>query len=303
MSTTSGHLLYQPFLEYLQFQKRYAQLTIEAYRTDLFQFFSFLHGQYGEVGLREISAPMVRTWLADMRNNGTQAKSINRKISALKSFFKFEVREGRLPGTPMSVIVSPRTPKKLPRFVPESDMGQLFESIEFPSNWEGRTHRLMLEMLYATGMRRAELVSLREAQLDSGNQQLKVLGKGSKERILPLSAGLAARLEAYRQEKRTAWPNLADYSPFFLTEKGKKLSPRYVHNVVHRYLSAVTTVEQRSPHVMRHSFATHLMNQGADLNAVKELLGHSSLAATQVYTHNTIEKLKSVYQKAHPRAD
>jgi integrase/recombinase XerC len=299
--TSERALLYQSFLDYLQFQKRYSLHTVSAYATDMFQFFSFLDGQYGAYQLADIKQGWIRSWLADLREHGIAAKSINRKISTLKSFFKFEVREGRIPGTPMAVVVSPRIPKKLPRFVPEADLERLFAQITFPESWAGATESLLLRLLYQTGMRRGEVVGLREHHLDRGNGQLRVLGKGGKERLIPLQGSLVMAIEAYIQEKRAAWPDAGDV--LLLTAAGKPIYPRYVHDVVQRYLGMVTTVEQRSPHVLRHSFATHLMNEGAPLNAVKELLGHSSLAATQVYTHNTIEKLRAVYQQAHPRAD
>lgn len=299
--TSSRTALFQSFLDYLRFQKRYSVHTVAAYETDLFQFFSFLDGSYAPYQLSDVKQTWVRSWLADLRDKGIEAKSINRKISSLKSFFKFQVREGKIPGTPMAVIVSPRVPKKLPRFIPEADLQQLFEYLEFPDDWSGLTAKLLLRLLYQTGMRRGELVGIQEADIDLGNAQIRVHGKGGKERLIPLQQDLLLDLRDYIQQKRVCWPD----SPktLFLTSTGKAIYPRYVHEVVQRYLGAVTTVEQRSPHVLRHSFATHLMNEGAPLNAVKELLGHSSLAATQVYTHNTIEKLRDVYKQAHPRAD
>ena len=299
--TPDRSLYFQSFLDYLRFQKRYSVHTLTAYETDLFQFFSFLDGAYAPYQLTDVKQAWVRSWLADLRDQGMEAKSINRKISSLKSFFKFQVREGVIPGTPMAVVVSPRIPKKLPRFIPEADLQQLFEFLEFPDDWSGITAKLVLRLLYQTGMRRGELVGIQERDIDFGNAQLKLHGKGGKERLIPLHRDLLHVLEDYIRQKRMNWPDAS--ATLLLTSKGKAIYPRYVHDVVQRYLGAVTTVEQRSPHVLRHSFATHLMNEGAPLNAVKELLGHSSLAATQVYTHNTIEKLRNVYQQGHPRAD
>jgi integrase/recombinase XerC len=185
--------------------------------------------------------------------------------------------------------------------VEEKDTGNLFDRVEFPENWQGRTHRLLLEILYHTGIRRGELVNLQEAQVDAGNRSIKVLGKGGKERIVPVSTSLMDALQDYIKAK----PDFFDQwerSWLLVNEKGRKLYPKYVYNAVRRYLSLVTTIDKKSPHVLRHTFATHLMNNGAELNAVKELLGHSSLAATQVYTHNTIEKLKHIHRRAHPRS-
>jgi integrase/recombinase XerC len=199
----------------------------------------------------------------------------------------------------MVTIKAPRLPKRLPQFVTEVDMEKLFAHADFPGTWEGRTEHLVLQLFYATGMRLSELVGLKESQLDPANGQLKVLGKGKKERLLPLSPALLQALQAYVADKPAG---KGGGEPVFVTPAGQSLSSRKIYAWVHQRLSAVTTIDQRSPHVLRHSFATHLMNNGAELNAVKELLGHSSLAATQVYTHNTIDQLKEVFRKAHPRA-
>ncbi|MEO7765867.1 MAG: tyrosine-type recombinase/integrase, partial [Ferruginibacter sp.] len=227
-------------------------------------------------------------------------KSINRNISSLKSFFKFQLKQGLLRASPMETIISPKIKKRLPRFVASDDINTLFNHIEFSNDWDGKTHRLLLQLLYNTGMRRAELVNLSEAHIDVSNRTIKVLGKGSKERILPVSKQLMNLIQDYVESKRVAFYTF-DCMPLLVNAKGKKLYPKYVHNCVSKYLSLVTTIDKKSPHVLRHTFATHLMNNGADLNAVKELLGHSSLAATQVYTHNSIEKLKDIHNKAHPK--
>lgn len=201
----------------------------------------------------------------------------------------------------MATVSGPRQPKRLPVFVDAKDISTLFNYVEFPDNWTGRTEKLLLRLLYDTGIRKSELINLQFQHIDPRNNTIKVLGKGNKERIIPVSDALANDLYQYNTEKSSSFENSAA-DVFFINEKGKKLDPKYVYNVVKKYLSLVTTVDKKSPHILRHSFATHLMNNGADLNAVKELLGHSSLAATQVYTHNTIEKLKDVFKKAHPKA-
>jgi integrase/recombinase XerC len=287
------------FLQYLQFERRYSRHTYISYENDLNQFFAFVASQYEGAVIPEITASMVRSWLAELKEDEMTSKTINRKISALKSFFKYLVKQGLITKTPMTTIVSPKLSKRLPVFVEERDMYTLFAHMEFSDDWNGRTQRLVILLLYSTGMRLSELINLKEAQIDVGNQQLKVVGKGNKERILPLTADLAAQVKTYLQEKPT---RIEGIYQVFVTEQGNPLQPRTVYGFVKKYLSGVTTVQKKSPHILRHSFATHLMNNGADLNAVKELLGHSSLAATQVYTHNSIEQLKEVFRKAHPKA-
>jgi integrase/recombinase XerC len=295
------HIFIQSFLDYLKFQKRYSQHTIVSYQNDLIAFFDFLAINYGEVELSAINASFVRSWLADIKGNGIESKSINRKISALKSFFKYQMKQSVLAASPMAAIISPKIKKRLPQFVAEKDTSTLFTHVEFPATWDGATHKLLLQLLYNTGMRQAELITLKELQIDEGRGSIKVLGKGNKERILPISKELMNSIQEYIAAKRK---NLEKYDATYLLvrENGEQLYPKYVYNAVKAYLSKVTTIDKKSPHVLRHTFATHLMNNGAELNAVKELLGHSSLAATQIYTHNTIEKLKDVYRKAHPKA-
>jgi len=291
----------ESFLGHLTFQKRYSQHTIISYRNDLTAFFNFIAAEFDTTSLTEIKPPFIKTWLADLKEGGMESKSLNRKISSLKSFFKFQLKQGVLLSSPMTTVISPKIKKRLPQYVAEKDIDTLFRYVEFPDTWEGKTHRLILELFYNTGMRQAELVNLKESQIDPGNCNVKVLGKGKKERILPLSRKLMEQLKLYMNFKRTQFDQCND--EFLLcNEKGRCLYPKYVYNAVKKYLTAVTTIDKKSPHILRHTFATHLMNNGADLNAVKELLGHSSLAATQVYTHNTIEKLKNVHKMAHPKA-
>ncbi|NTS42128.1 tyrosine-type recombinase/integrase [Flavisolibacter sp. BT320] len=294
------HLVIQPFIDYLKFEKRYSRHTILSYQTDLVSFFDFVVTQYGETQLAQLSHSIVRSWLASLKDEGLSAKSINRKISTLKSFFKYQLKTGTIRQTPMTKVVAPKAEKRLPNFVADKDIQTLFDHVEFPDTWKGQTERLLLLLFYQSGMRLSEAISLKESWVNFSNQTIKVLGKGSKERILPMNPALQVSLQEYLQRKKKEIPKGAD--TLFVTEKGKPLSPRSVYTSVKHYLSLVTTIQKRSPHVLRHTFATHLTNNGADLNAVKELLGHSSLAATQVYTHNTIEKLKNIYKNAHPKA-
>lgn len=291
----------QQFLDYLNFQKRYSKHTIVSYKNDLNAFFDFLFTQYGETVLSDIKTTFIRSWLATLKQQEMESKSINRKISTLKSFFKYQLRQQAIAVSPMTAIISPKVNKRLPQFVDKKDIKTLLTDVEFPDTWAGKTDELILQLFYNTGMRQAELVGLKEVDISDSNSTIKVLGKGNKERIIPVSNQLMQKMQEYMNDKRK---QLEDFDKIMLlvTATGKKLYPRYVYNTVNKYLAKVTTIDKKSPHVLRHSFATHLMNNGADLNAVKELLGHSSLAATQIYTHNTIEKLKDIHKKAHPKA-
>jgi integrase/recombinase XerC len=289
------------FLDYLKFQKRYSQHTIISYKTDLLSFLTFTTKTFGETPLADIKATNVRSWLASCKEQGMESKSVNRKISCLKSFFKYLLRQQVIAASPMATVISPKVSKRLPQFVEKKDIETLFAHVEFEEGWQGQTKRLLIQLFYNTGMRQAELINLKETQFDAAKKVIKVLGKGNKERIIPISASIVAELTNYLQQKR-ATIEKPDTTVVFVNDNGKKLYPKYVYNAVKTYLSKVTTINKKSPHVLRHSFATHLMNNGAELNAVKELLGHSSLAATQIYTHNTIEKLKDIHKKAHPKA-
>jgi len=291
----------QPFIDYLRFEKRYSPHTIRSYQDDLEQFFAYIGEQFGAVSLEEISASLVRSWLASLKDRQLNARSINRKISSLKSFYKYHLRSGTVEQSPMTTVTSPKVSKRLPVYVEQKDTQALFRDLVFPEDWAGRTDRLLLAVFYHTGMRLSELVNLREKQVDSGNRSIKVLGKGNKERIIPVNGELTAQLLDYCRAKRQELEG-PDTDFLFVNKKGKKLYGKYVYLAVRKYLAQVTTIDRKSPHVLRHTFATHLTNSGAELNSVKELLGHASLAATQIYTHNTIEKLKEVYKKAHPKA-
>ena len=293
--------IYRPFLDFLTFQKRYSRHTITSYQNDLQSFFNFLHEEFGDIPLHHVTGSFIRSWLAELKNSGMESKSINRKISCLKSFYKYQLKLGHITTSPMVTIISPKIKKRLPQYVEEKDIQILFSLVEFPDTWNGQTEELILKLFYATGMRQAELVNLKESQIDAGNCFIKILGKGNKERIVPLNPKLMDTILLYMKNKRIKFESF-DSLNLFINSKGKKLYARMVYNIVNKYLSLVTTIDKKSPHVLRHSFATHLMNNGAEINAVKELLGHSSLAATQIYTHNTIEKLKDVYKKAHPKA-
>lgn len=290
------------FLAYLKFQKRYSRHTLVAYENDLTGFFNFLELQYAGIELPEIKAIFIRSWLAAMKEkNEAEAKTLNRKISSLKSFFKFLMKKGVIDITPMDAVATPKLPKRVPHFVDEKDMSRLFDPIRFANDWMGKTEKLILEILYQTGIRKSELINLQEGHIDWGNHTIKVLGKGNKERIIPVSAGLTESMKNYSKEKKEIFESLP-HPNLLVGKKGLPLDPKQVYIIVRKYLTQITTIEKKSPHILRHSFATHIANNGAPLQAVKELLGHSSLAATQVYTHTSIEKLKDVHKKAHPKA-
>lgn len=295
--------LSQPFIDYLKFEKRYSVHTVRAYKDDLAQFFDYLEVAFGEMSITSISTPFVRSWLASLKEQNITSKSINRKISSLKSFFKYQLKRGLLEKSPMAGIISPKSGKRLPVYVEEKDIQLLLDKVEFPENWQGKTDHLLIGMFYNTGVRLSELVTLKNIQLDTETATIRVLGKGNKERMIPLSSSLIDEIRAYQKEKLSHFgqDSREKADTLFINEHGRALYVKYAYLAVKKWLSLVTTIDKKSPHVLRHSFATHLMNHGADLNSVKELLGHSSLAATQLYTHNSIEKLREVHKKNHPR--
>lgn len=283
------------FISYLQNEKRYSPLTVSAYNTDLIQFYNFIKAQYDLTEIEEVTHGFIRSWIVDMIDAGITTRSVNRKITTLRSYYKFLLREKVVDRNPMLKILPPKTSKKLPVFVEKSGMDELFDVIEFEKGPKGRRDKLIILLMYSTGIRLSELINLKVADIDLKLGTLKVLGKGNKERILPFSDTLRDEIIQYLDE-------LCPIEWLFITDKGKKLYPKLVYRLVNSYLSKVTTISKKSPHVLRHTFATHMLNNGADLNAIKEFLGHVSLSATQVYTHNTIKKLTNIYKRAHPKA-
>jgi len=298
------------FIDYIQYEKRYSPHTVAAYRHDLVQFYSYLQSQYSVSDIREVTHPMIRSWLVTLMEKKISPRTVNRKLTTLKSYYRFLVKEGIVTVNPMRKITSPKTSKKLPSFVEKENMDMLFEKVDFGEGFPALRDRLILELLYSTGMRLSELVNLREADIDFHHSNLKVLGKRNKERLIPFSDKLAVLLKIYLEERKSfiadrdlpATPDQGADSPLLLADSGAAVYPRFVYRTVTKYLARVTTLRKISPHVLRHTFATHMLNNGAELNAVKELLGHANLSATQIYTHNTIEKLKKVYKQAHPKA-
>lgn len=290
------------FLEYLRVEKNFSVHTITSYRTDLQQFTSFFQSAYP--GLTEITVErdIIRDWILRLYEQGITAKTINRKLASLRSFYRFLRLKGLVAASPVQQIRSLKTPKRLPVTVSERELEHLFTEIAFVDDFVGSRDRLILELFYATGIRLSELIHIKDIDMDMIDLQLKVKGKRNKERMIPLLPGLKVLVDAYLRHRK-ATVNGVEETYFFSTNKGKKLYPKLVYGLVNNYLSKVSGVEQKSPHVLRHAFATHMLNKGADLNAIKEILGHTSLSATQVYTHNSAEKLKKIYNKAHPRGE
>jgi len=286
------------FLEFLKFEKRSSEHTVKSYQTDLDQFQKYLLAQY-ECSAPETASPsMLRSWVVSLMEEGLNPVSINRKIASLRSYYGFLRRKKLIGSDPSKILSALKTRKKLPAFVEEKSMEMLFDTELFSDDFEGLRDRAILEILYGTGIRLTELVNLEIKDIDLFGRTIRVFGKRAKERIVPVSPGLIEIVKKYL-EKRSASEN----TPILiLTDSGKPVYPVFVQRTVRRYLSAVTTLSQKSPHVLRHTYATHLLNRGADLNAIKELLGHANLAATQIYTHNSIEKLKKTHQQAHPKA-
>ena len=292
---------FRSFLQYLEYEKRYSAHTIIAYKNDLLQFSGFLKKTYDFDEFLHVRHVHVRSWLVSLMEGGIGSRTINRKLSSLKTFFKFQLRKNAIEQDPMGKVIAPKMIKRLPVFINKNQMELLWSQYDFGNEFSGARNRLIFELLYGTGMRASELVNLTERNVDLYNQSLKVLGKGNKERIIPISKELKQLIVVYIDLRNKTFPAVS-FSSLIVTDAGKKMYSRFVYSIVNVILKQVTTVEKKSPHVLRHTFATHMLNNGAEINAIKELLGHSSLAATQVYTHNTIEKLKDVYKKAHPKA-
>ncbi len=291
----------ESFLKYLKHEKRYSQHTIRSYLDDLEQFISFCGTDEKNFKPANVDHKMIRNWIVDMVNSNISVRSVKRKISTLKSFYKYLLREGVINYNPVEKVLTPKADNKLPVFINKKHMDILLDDIDFGNDYKGVRNKLIIEMFYNTGIRVSELINLKINDLNITELKLRVIGKRNKERIIPftkifkesLLGYLNIRNELFRSESE-------DY--LFLTGKNSKMYPKLVYRIVNRYLNLITTIEKKSPHVLRHTFATHMLNAGADLNAIKELLGHSNLAATEIYTHNTFERLKSIYKQAHPRA-
>jgi len=291
----------ESFLQYLQIEKRYSPHTVRSYLNDLDQFYSFLSEQGFSSDPVEATSHDIRAWIVSMLENNYSTVSVHRKISCLRVFYRYLRKDGIIKSDPLEKVVLPKRKKTLPVFVEEAAMNKLLDDFSFGEGFAGIRNRTIIEMLYLTGIRRSELIGLRNHDVDLSEGSMKVTGKRNKQRIIPLVKPFVKRLEEYLEVRDlNVTPVVNEW--FFISDKGNKLYDKYVYNIVNSYLAMVTTIEKKSPHILRHTFATHMLNRGADLNSIKELLGHANLSATQIYTHNTFEKLKKIYKQAHPRA-
>ena len=289
-------MLKNKFIKYLSAEKRFSEHTITSYSTDLDQFSIFLTEEYQITDeVSEISFQIVRSWIASLLEKGVNPRSVNRKISTLKTYFKFLIREKVISESPMLKIVAPKSKKRLPVFIEENQIESLLNEVEFDEGFIGERDKLIIELFYVTGIRLSELINIKIFDINFSNSLIKVLGKRNKERLIPLSINIVNELQTFVKKH-----NLNNY--LFTNLGGTKVYTKLVYRVVKKYIGKISSVNKKSPHILRHTFATHMLNNGADINAIKELLGHANLSATQVYTHNTIEKLKTVYKQAHPRA-
>ena len=294
-------MLIKAFLEYLLLERNYSERTISSYGADLREFEDYLKKTDAELDFTKVHADHVRGWIASLMDNGKAATYVNRKLSSLRSFYRFLLRRKEVTVNPMVKIVGPKKKKPLPSFVREKDMDRLLDELSFDEGFEGCRDRIILELFYATGMRLSELIGLNDADVDFSARLIKVTGKRNKQRLIPFGDELAEDLLIYIKVRNETLPK-KETNAFFVCKSGKRVYPMQVYRLVKRNLSKVVTLKKRSPHVLRHTFATAMLNDNAELKAVQELLGHESLATTEVYTHATFEELKKVYEQAHPRA-
>jgi len=291
----------EKFIMYLRFEKNYSSHTEISYLNDLNQFETFIVGECGEFDPGKIDSDLIRTWIAQLMEEGMKPRSVNRKLSAVKSFFKYLKKQGVITRNPAERVSGPKVEKKLPVFVSDKDMEQILDDEnEYPDDFEGHRDRFIMELFYVTGIRRAELIGLKDSDIDFYNHTLRVTGKRNKQRLIPLSDITIEKMKEYIQIRDDHVKNKSGF--LFVKNDGEPMSPVMVYKIIHTHLSGIATLTKKSPHVLRHSFATEMLNNGAEINAVKELLGHSSLASTEIYTHVTFDELKKVYKNAHPRA-
>lgn len=286
------------FRDYLHLEKNYSLHTVNAYLKDIDFFNEFLQAEFGDMDLTEVKYGQIRSWIVSMVDAGMENVTVNRKVSSLKSFYKFLLKIKQVQASPLLKHKSLKTPKKIQVPFSEKELDAVLNEIRYPDGYEGIRDKLIIDLFYTTGIRRAELINLKISNYNTTT--LKVLGKRNKERIIPVLTVIAKQCEMYLAE-RSKLERIADTDFFFLTDKGVKLSDSFVYRLINNYFSNVSEKVKKSPHILRHTFATHMLNNGADLNSVKELLGHSSLASTQVYTHSSLAELKKVYGDAHPR--
>ena len=293
-------MLIKAFLDYLRLERNYSEKTIVSYRTDLLEFEEYFKKVDAELDFARVDADVVRNWMVSLMDDGCAATSVNRKLSSLRSFYRFLLRRGLVKVDPMLKVVGPKKKKPLPSFVREEDMNRLLDDVPFDGGFEGQRDRMILEMFYATGMRLSELIGLDDVDVDTSARLIKVKGKRNKQRLIPFGDELREDLLMYIKVRNETFS--VGTEAFFVLKDGRRMYPMLVYRLVRRNLSKVVALKKRSPHVLRHSFATAMLNGNAELRAVKELLGHENLATTEIYTHATFEELKKVYEQAHPRA-
>ncbi len=289
------------FLQYLRFEKRYSHHTITAYKKDLEQFLEYFTAQFGKPNVQEVSHFHIRSWLAATKDDKAKERTINRKLSSLNSFYKYLLKKEAVEKNPVKQLHAMRLPERLPAYMKETETDLMLEELQFDEGFKGATDRMICELLYQTGMRRNELLQLKEKDIEWSLKQVRILGKGNKERLVPVSPMLLETIKEYIQAKKKLLEK-HDKDHLLVLENGEPLYAGYIYRIVKKYIGETgTTLSKKSPHLLRHSFATHLLNNGANIQAIKDLLGHSSLAATQVYTHNNIDKLKEIHKTNHPR--
>jgi len=289
------------FISYLTHEKRYSSHTIISYKNDIRQFHNYIEEKYSQYNIEQVSHQMVRSWLVHLMQNKLSAKSINRKFSSLRSYYLFLLRQGIVDKNPTKKVIPPKIGKRLPSIIQKKEIERLLDDLIFPDNFSGIRDKIILTILYNTGIRRSELIHLSDNDIDFYSKVIKVLGKGNKERIIPMTEDMILELKKYIFIRNNNFKK-QEFKYTVVTDKGNKMYPKFVYSVVTKYLSLVSSSGKRSPHILRHSIATHLADLDVDLNAIKTMLGHSNLSATQIYTHNSVEKLKKAYLKAHPKA-
>ena len=292
----------EKFIQYLRHEKNYSSHTEISYLNDLTHFEEFIHAECGDTDMKEIDSDMIRIWISRLMEAGMKPRTVNRKLSSLKSFFRYLKKNGIIAQNPAERVSGPKTTKRLPAFVNYEDMNEVIDdSLAYADDFAGHRDRFLIELLYLTGMRRAELIALKDSDVDFSSNTLRVTGKRNKQRLIPFSDDTKEKLQQYIKKRDQEITNKS--ASLFVKENGAPLYPKLVYRIVHHHLNSISTLSKKSPHVLRHSFATGMLNNGAEINAVKELLGHASLASTEIYTHVTFEELKKAYQHAHPRAN
>ena len=285
----------EDFINYIKSEKRFSKHTITSYETDLNQFFNYIEAECQITNPKDVSFKLIRNWISSLLENNLKSTSVNRKISSLKSYYKFLLVSNYVESNPTLKLISPKSSKRLPVFVEKDNMDSLFDKDFFEDSYEGKRDKLIIELFYFTGMRLSELINIKTSDIDKVNSQIKVIGKRNKERLIPITFNTLKDLNEFI--------NFYEIENFLFADgNGKKMYPKKIYRIVNKYLTKISSIKKKSPHVLRHSFATHMLNNGADINAIKEILGHSNLSATQIYTHNSIKKLKNVHKQAHPKA-